>query len=192
MVLNIFCCGVLKKELQQVLEDITPVVNYRISYLEPGLHVDMDRLAQNVKSLLREKESEDKLLLLGTQCHPELNTIAASYKASIPSAGNCIEMLLGDKKTFLDQEAKTFYLTPGWLENWRQIFIEGLGWDSVDARQNFGLYERILLLDTDVYTIEDEKILEFFDYTQVPVETKSVKLDDFREIIRNFMETTAL
>jgi hypothetical protein len=39
-------------------------------------------------------------------------------------------MLLGPEMARLDSEAKTFYITGGWLENWRHIFIDGLKWDD--------------------------------------------------------------
>lgn len=58
-------------------------------------------------------------------------------------------MLLGGQEMAqLDAEDRTFYLIGGWLANWRKIFIEGLKWDKVDARLNFGYHDLILLLDT--------------------------------------------
>jgi len=96
-------------------------------------------------------------------------------------------MLLGEKMAELDAEAKTFYLTSGWLENWRKIFMEGLGWDAVDARQNFGYYDRILLLDTGIVPIDDMNLLEFYDYAQVPVETMPVDPDNLRILLKQLL-----
>jgi len=53
----------------------------------------------------------------------------------------------------------------------------------VKARQKFGFCDRILLLDTGVTPLAEETILEFFDYTQVPIETRPVGLDNLRRLI---------
>jgi hypothetical protein len=80
------------------------------------------------------------------------------------------------------------YRKGGDLENWRKIFVEGLKWDEIDARQNFGYYDRILLLDTGITPVDDEKILEFFDYTQVPVEILPIDLEHFRREVEKLLE----
>lgn len=88
-------------------------------------------------------EGSSPLMMYGRLCHPEMESLAGEYGASLVPAGNWIEMLLGEEMARIDAEASTFYLTPGWLENWKQVFIKELGWDSTDARQNFGIYERV-------------------------------------------------
>ena len=60
-------------------------------------------------------------------------------------------------------------MTPGWLRNWGEIFREGLGWDEVDARQNFGLYDVVVLLDFGLEPIDDLAVLEFFDCVSTPL-----------------------
>ncbi|NPV28995.1 MAG: DUF1638 domain-containing protein [Firmicutes bacterium] len=179
----IVCCGILKEELKCLMEGREDDV----FYLDPGQHVEPDRLAQIVRETLKSLAGKNVLLVIGTQCAPDLEKLAGEYGARIVPAKNCIEMLLGDDLARLDSEAKSFYLTTGWLENWRKIFVEGLKWDEVDARQNFGYYDRILLLDTGLSPIDDEKILEFYDYTQVPIEIMPVKLDNLRKLLDEAM-----
>ncbi|GAV23252.1 DUF1638 domain-containing protein [Carboxydothermus pertinax] len=182
----LICCGILQKELEQIFKEIGNRNNVpeRI-YLEPALHVDFDKLKTELESTLanQQKKSEKLFLVYGLQCHPEMKVLAQNYKATVIPAQNCIDMLLGDKINFVNQEAKTFFLTPGWLENWKSIFINGLGWDSITARQNFGFYERILLLDTGIKTFKEEEILEFFDYTQIPIETHEISLHNLRQLV---------
>ncbi|QDR82844.1 DUF1638 domain-containing protein [Sporomusa termitida] len=72
-------------------------------------------------------------------CHPDIENIAADCGSNTLPAKNCIEILLGGRLKELDAQAKMFYITGGWLENWRKIFIEQLKWDSIDARQNLGI-----------------------------------------------------
>lgn len=180
---KILCCGILRHELEHLLGER----NADITYIDAALHVDLDKLAQSVTENLRGMDGNDILLIIGNQCHPELEQIAAEHGGRVIQAKSCIEMLLGEKMAELDAEAKTFYLTSGWLENWRKIFMEGLGWDAVDARQNFGYYDRILLLDTGIVPIDDMNLLEFYDYAQVPVETMTVDLDNLRKLLEQLL-----
>lgn len=181
---KILCCGILRNELEHLLEGR----NIEVNYLDPALHVDLDKLAKQLVASLENIDAEDIPLIIGNQCHPELAEMTAARGGRVIGAKNCIEMLLGEKMLELDAENKTFYLTGGWLENWRQIFIEGLKWDAVDARQNFGFYKRILLLDTGVVPIDEMSLLEFFDYAQVPVETMSVGLDYFQKLLEQVLD----
>ena len=145
----------------------------------------------SLNSALDELGEKGIVMVIGDQCHPDMEKMAGARGGILLRGKNCIEMLLGDRMAQLDAEAKTFYLTGGWLENWRKIFIEGLRWDEVDARQNFGYYDRILLLDTGVVPIDEEKILEFYDYSQVPIEIMPVDLDNLRNLLEQAMEKTA-
>lgn len=156
-----------------------------IMYLEAALHVDLNKIHAALQNALTDLSQENRQLTLvyGQLCHPEMEELARQFRARVIPARNCIEMLLGEEMAKVDQEARTFYLTPGWLDNWKKIFIEGLGWDSVEARQNFGFYDRILLLDTGVTPLAEEAILEFFEYAQVPIETRPVGLHNLRRLI---------
>lgn len=50
----------------------------------------------------------------------------------------------------------------------------------MDVRQNFGRYDRILVLNTGINPLTDEEILEYYELTQVPIEIKQVSLDHFQ------------
>ena len=67
--------------------------------------------------------------------------------------------------------------------------MEGQGWDEIDARQSFGFYDKILLLDTGIMEINDEDLLEFFEYTQVPIEIETIDLAEFKgHIVQSISE----
>jgi hypothetical protein len=93
-----------------------------------------------------------------------------------------------DRQKEIEKSEKVFYLTPGWLQNWKDIFLQGQGWDEIDARQNMGFYDKILLLDTGVSEFSDEELLEFFEYTQVPIEIEDIGLAVFKENIVKAIE----
>lgn len=180
MASKLLCCEILRNEIEHLLQG----KNVEIQYLEAGLHADLKKLEHTIKDTLENmKDGNNVVLGFGTMCHPEMELLAANHGKNVIQAKNCIEMLLGDKLKELDAEARTFYITSGWLENWRKIFIEQLKWDKIDARQNFGFYDRIILVDTGLTPLDDEKILEFFEYTEVPIETMSIGLDNLQKLL---------
>ncbi len=177
---GLVCCGIMQKEIDTVLPRLTREYGViDVTYLDPGLHVNLVKLSAALSQKCMEmKQTSTKLTLVyGSKCHPDLDQLASKWGAKILEPPDCIGFLAGPQRELLDVEGKTFYLSPGWLEHWERIFKMGLGWDSIDARQNLGFYDRILLLDTGVAPLSDEQILEFYDYCQVPVEILPVKLD---------------
>lgn len=181
---KLVCCGVLKRELSEVFKRLN--MDVKVKQLTPGLHVDIDKLEEKVTDAV--EEQKPKTLIYGRKCHPTIDW-QQKYSLKQPEQNDCIGILIGEeRKKELSQEKKTFFMSPGWLEHWRTIFKKGLGWYEVDARMNFGRYDRILLLDTGVRKIKDQEILEFFDYTQVPIEILSIDLTHLEKVIRGCFE----
>lgn len=186
MALRIVACGIFQPELEQVLKQISEESmsdeDINVTYVAPALHVDNKKLKQGITHALDHVTEKKTVLLFGTMCHPELDEFTEKYHVVKLVPGNCIELILGkERQNELEKAAKVFYLTPGWLQNWHDIFQHGQGWDEIDARQNFGFYDKILLLDTGVSEFNDEDLLEFFEYTQVPIEIESVDLTIFKK-----------
>jgi hypothetical protein len=186
MKVRIVSCGIFEPELEQVLkqirEEYPPDVEISVTYVPPALHVDYDRLKEGITSALSMVTEDKRVLLFGSMCHPEIGEFTENYHVVRLAPGNCVELILGkERQREIEKSARVFYLTPGWLHNWEQIFKQGQGWDEIDARINFGFYDKILLLDTGVSEFNDEGILEFFEYTQVPIEIESVDLAVFKE-----------
>lgn len=177
---KILGCAILRNEIEHLLKN----EHAEIRYLDAALHVDMKNLLASVTNALQTYDDKAELtLVFGTGCHPEMEDLVISSGCRGIQARNCIEMLLGDKMAEMDKESRTFYLTAGWLDNWQKIFVEGLKWDKVDARQNFGFYDRIVLLDTGLLPLDDEKILEFFDFAEVPIEIVPIGTDNLRKLL---------
>lgn len=177
-------CSMLQDEINKIIKD-TGLTN-NILYIDAALHVNLDQLEQALTEKLNHlADNAQPIILVGNKCHPDIMHLADQCHGKIVNASNCIELLLGNKMNDFDQEAKTFYLTSGWLARWRDIFIKGLGWDSTDARQNFGYYDRVILIDTGFNEISDEELLEFFEYTQVPIEIYTTTLENLKSNILN-------
>ncbi|OIQ58528.1 hypothetical protein MOTE_18980 [Moorella thermoacetica] len=185
--LKFICCSVLAGEIKKVLNDLH--LKADLSCLTPGLHVDNRKLEQKLVPALEDCCSKNPVLIYGSQCHPEMKTWQRKYNFRQPEEPDCIGILLGqERREQFSREARTFYLTPGWLQHWKEIFEENLGWDKTEAHLNFGRYERILFLDSGISTVDEEKLLEFFDYTGVPIEIRPVGLNHITNLIQKLIQ----
>lgn len=176
---RLICCGILREEIKAVLSSLETTAE--LEFLPPGLHVDLKKLENHLVTKLAVPCEKPRILVYGSECHPSMPDWEKEYQVVRLTEPDCIGLVLGrERRLELSREARTFYLTPGWLAHWREIFVAGLGWDSSEARRNFGFYERVLLLDTGVLPVSEEALLEFFDYVQVSIEILPVTLDNLR------------
>jgi len=171
-------CSILKNELKQVMQEMG--LQNKMVFIDAALHVNIDRLETALRGKLEETSSIGQpIILVGNKCHPDMDLIAKDYDGQVVPRANCLELLLGDKMKELNKDAKIFYTTSAWLSKWKEIFMTELGWDEIDGRQNFGYYDKILLLDWGT-PIDDLDVLEFYDYTQVPIEIYPITLDNLK------------
>ena len=181
-------CGIYELELEQVLTQIRQEKLFdcevEVTYLPLNLHINLDNLKDGVTNALDAVAADRIILLYGSKCHPDFYDFLSGYHNLVRfDQSNCIELMMGERMKETDRESKTFYLTPGWLDRWRELFDSGFGLDVVVLRQSFGFYDRTLLVDTGVGEITDEKILDFFEYTQVPIEMEQGGLAIFKSNI---------
>jgi hypothetical protein len=194
MEVRIVACGIFQLELERVLEEIRTEcesdAEFKVIYTAPALHVDYDKLKDGITETLNNNATEEKVVLFfGSMCHPEISEFIEEYNVIGLQPRNCIELILGkERQDEPEKSDKIFYITQGWLQNWREIFSQGQGWDEIDARQNFGFYDKILLLDTGVSEFNDEDILDFFEYTQVPIEIENIDLAVFKKSVVETLE----
>lgn len=181
--LAIITCGILRDEIEAVIRQRE--LDYPILFLSPAPCIDYGNLEKQLIALLkRAARTADRTLVVIGKCHPDIDRLLAGYGASRLSMANCFEALLGaPRMKEILRETNTFFTSPSWLKHWRRAFKKGMKWDVVDVRQNFGVYERILILDAGVTPYSDEEVLEFYDYTQVPVEIFPVDLGNFASLL---------
>jgi len=81
------------------------------------------------------------------------------------------------------REGLFFYLSPGWLDAWKDIFRR-LNWGPEEARMQMGSFRGSVYLDTmqDAATREEE-LLELFDFTNLPFQIMPVDLNHFKSLI---------
>jgi hypothetical protein len=181
--LKIVSCSIFRAELEHVLG-----ASLQATWLAAGLHVSDERLGEALDEALG---SADGVACLYGACHPDLDARLAERGGRRLDARNCIEAFLSpEERAKLGERA--FIISPGWLREWRSIFVEGLGWDEIDGRINFGMYEVIVLLDFGLEPIDDLDVLEFFDFTQTEIETLPATLDYFRARVAETLDGDAL
>ena len=195
MKICILACSIYQPELEVVLGQIKEerlfACEVVVTYLPLKLHSNLKNLKEAVIKALDEISADRIILLYGSKCHPEFDDFLQNYQLVRFAQANCIELILGERMNEFDS-AKTFYLTPGWLTKWRELFDTGWGIDEVALRQSFGFYDRVLFFDTGVSEITEEMILEFFEYTRVPIEVEQGNLETFRKNMVSAIRTAVL
>ncbi|MBI2863644.1 MAG: DUF1638 domain-containing protein [Chloroflexi bacterium] len=184
----IITCGILRDELEAVVRD--KGLDYPVFYLAPAPCINYDRLEKQLDVLLRRAAAAaEKTLVVIGRCHPDIDHLLGRYNAGRLPMNNCFEALLGaSRMRELLNEATTFFTTPSWLKHWRRAVKQGMKWDETDARQNFGVNQRILVLDAGVTPYTDEEVLAFFDFAQIGVEIVPIDLAAFATLLMGELE----
>ncbi len=178
----IIACGVFEREIEQLRERLG--FPSEAHYLEPGLHVDFDELKEALTAELEKCRGCEGTVVVYGQCHPKMEEIIKPYHAALIDCQNCVDALITRKG--MEEKAKQglfFYLSPGWLDAWQDIFHR-LNWGPMEARLQMGSFKGVVYLDTMKDAGErEQELLEFFDFTNLPFEVMPVDLDYFQSLI---------
>jgi hypothetical protein len=178
----IIACGVFKDEIEEIADDLG--FPARVRYLEAGLHVDFDGLAEALKRELEDCRGFDGIIVAFGECHPRIAEILAPYNAVLLRCQNCIDALITRKKVEeIANRGLYFYLSPGWVKGWRDMF-ERMSWSQEEARFQLAPFKGAIFLDT-LGNAQDyeEGLIEFLDFTLCPYEKMPVDLAHFRALI---------
>ncbi|HSB33400.1 MAG TPA: DUF1638 domain-containing protein, partial [Nitrospirota bacterium] len=74
-------------------------------------------------------------------------------------------------------------LTAGWVNNWEGMFALGRADFNFDFSTMFSKYKRVMVFDTGVIPIDEEKVEQFSRFTHLPVERRRISLDHLLELI---------
>jgi hypothetical protein len=176
-------CGIFKEELEYLAREKKLEVN--VLFLDAALHVNFDRLKERLIQALEEgRRKGAELRVLYGRCHPEIMAIMERYGAKKIDATNCLEAIVGREEIKkIDAEAKTFFLTAGWVNNWEAMFALGREDFHFDFSSMFGRYKRVMVFDTGVIPIDEDKVERFSRFTNLPVERRRISLDHLVELI---------
>jgi hypothetical protein len=177
-------CGIFKEELEYLIRE--KGLDWNITFLDAALHVNFDKLKEHLVRTLEENRKEGaELKVLYGHCHPDIMEILEKYGAKKMEAGNCLEAIVGAEEIKrLDSEAKSFFLTAGWINNWKKMFDLGKSDFDFDFKTMFANYKRIIVFDSHIVPINEDNVIEFSEFTELPVERKSISLDYFQNLIK--------
>jgi len=176
-------CGIFKEELEYLVREKS--LDVKIIFLDAALHVNFDRLKERLVRALEEQPKESTALkVLYGHCHPEIGEIVERYGAKKIDVLNCLEAIVGREEIRkIDSEAKTFFLTAGWVNNWEGMFALGKKDFNFDFSSMFSQYKRVMVFDTGVIPIDEEKVEQFRKLTNLPVERRRISLDHLLKLV---------
>jgi hypothetical protein len=178
-------CGIFKEEIEYLTRE--KKFPHRVIFLDAALHVNFDRLKASLVDALEKNRAEGAAIkVLYGHCHPEIMDLLKRYGAEKLGAGNCLEAFVGHEEIVrLNKEATSFFLSAGWVNNWEKMFEAGKKDFDFDFRSMFKQYKRILVFDTGVIPLNEEKVRLFSEFTGLPVERMSITLDHFLGLIQS-------
>ena len=192
MKIGILACSVFEPELEKVLKDIKDKnlfdCTIEVTYLQFGLHTDLDKLEKDVTDALDKLTIEyDKVIVLyGSKCHYRFFEFLKKYDNLVTiKPSNCLEAIIGDRVVESYVEGKDIYLTSGWVEKFDQLNEFSNAVDNYDVINQFGMYENAIIGNTGVIEITDDMIFELYEKIQVPVEVENVDINIFENLIIN-------
>ncbi|MDD2836536.1 MAG: DUF1638 domain-containing protein [Methanothrix sp.] len=180
----IIACGIFEKEIEALRSELG--FPFEAHYLGAGLHVDFDDLKGALVAELEKCQNNgtEGMIVVYGQCHPQIDEILRPYHALLVACQNCVDAFITRKG--MENKAKDglfFYLSPGWLDAWKDIFRR-LNWGVEEARMQMGSFRGCVYLDTMKDAQErQEELLEFFDFTNLPFEILPVDLGYFKSLI---------
>lgn len=171
----VIACQVLQDLVERLLP---PGLASRVTFLDYGLHRVPVKMTHRLQSLIDEIV-EPSLIVLGYGlCGNGLRGLKAGlHTLLVPRADDCIAILLGSYKAYLEQfsaEPGTYYLSKGWLELGShplkefEEYVEKYGpkdaaWIMDQQYQN---YNRLVLVthnreDLEKYRLEALKVAKY-------------------------------
>ena len=179
---HLITCPIFARELAAVLAQspaapLVRLMDYRVHFSGAAMAREVAKGVEAAR-----QEGAAIALLVGRECEsvPSISDMAAGCGGKLADGLNCIEIILGRERARQLQENRSTVMTPAWIEMINNSIADG-HWTLEDARINLGRYDRIILLDFGLEPLDDEKILEFFELTQVPIEILPVSLDHFKQ-----------
>jgi hypothetical protein len=178
----IIACGIFRKEIEALQEDLG--FPFEAHYLGSGLHVDFDDIKIALQEELERCKYCEGIIVAYGQCHPRIDDILKPYHAALIACQNCVDAFISRKEVEKKaNEGLFFYLSPGWLEAWNDIF-DHLNWGQEEARLQMGSFRGVVYMDTlKDASLREQELLLFFDFTNLPYQIMPVNLNHFKSLI---------
>ncbi len=173
----IIACSVFKYELDFLLE--SKLIAEQVIYLDSMLHMHPERLKSKLDSVIKENKTKQIILLFG-DCHAKMINYDENKNIKRTSGINCCEILLGTPEYKKIRKEKAFILLPEWAIRWREVFDDYMGFKNKESATMFmqDMHEKLVYLDSNLHEIDHSLLNEISEYTGLPVEITSCKLNN--------------
>lgn len=169
----------------------------KILYTMPGLHNNFHELKKQLERQLdnAKKYSENIVVVYGSRCYIDTEDPARDIDRLIQAkhnnatrieVKNCIDILASiDEREKIRAGNKVYWLCPGWLKYWKQIFKD---WDAGKANETFPQHDKAVILDSvgvyEKYSADSpEKLLELADWMKLSIEAHKITLNRFKRLL---------
>lgn len=180
-------CGILKKEIEfLVARNNWPMDSF---FLDSALHVDFDRLAKGLTSVLVRHRGDDVIVFYGT-CHPLMEEMLAEAGTFRTRGQNCCEMLLGSA-VFQEELAKgAYFLLEDWARRWPQIITRTFNTENLAVIREIFQGDRsyILALRTVCSTDFTSQAEAAAEMVGLPLRWLDVGLDHLESVLREAVQ----
>jgi hypothetical protein len=183
----------LQEETEHILAGVDPPP---IFIWQPvGLHDNLEVLEATLDQALADVRAgggRPSGLLFGFGCLPEMRAFAAARGLALLPTKNCLTALAGEEGVKNLEKDRTLVASPAWVRKmWLGRAGTAGGWQADDYRQNFGRYDRVVVLDPGLTPLTDEEIITCYDLIQVPLEIQPLGLGHFRQLLEDFFNASS-
>lgn len=161
MTLGVICCRVLEKEVRAVIQGVPEVTSLEV--MEWGLHTRPELLLETLVERIRSLQDHVDAIMLGYGRCMALDRLPDDFKVPVfyPEGDDCIGVLLSQERyaQALQEEAGTWFLTPGWTEMgmefiFHELQVNRLAEKGIDplqvAHRMLKDYTRALFIDMNL------------------------------------------
>jgi hypothetical protein len=161
MSLGVICCRVLEQEVRAVIREVPEVT--RVEVMEWGLHTRPELLLEALVARIRTLQDQVEAIILGYGRCQALDRLPDDFKVPVfyPEGEDCIGVLLSQERyaQALQEEAGTWFLTPGWTEMgmefvFQELQVNRLAERGIDplkvAHRMLQDYKRALFIDMNL------------------------------------------
>lgn len=184
--LNVICCSVLRREMEEVLRQEYPQA--RAIFLDSMLHMRPRKLQQALERTLCGLPSRTCLLIYG-DCHPFMQDMERQYHCCRTAGINCSDLLLGRELYAQYRKEGAFFFLPEWTARWREVFQKELGFTTPSLAKEFMQENRgkLIYLDTGLLPVPEQTLGEISTYFGMPVDVLPVSLALLHAAVRSAM-----
>lgn len=154
-------CETIKDEVTKVLEKVEFTGD--MVWMNASLHNEPNQLRFELQKVIDNHIGYDNVLLGYGNCGNSIIGLKATHsKIVFPVTSDCISMLLCNRKDIDDIRKNTYFLTKGWINGEKSLFVEYKycleKYGEKRAKRIFSTmlkhYENLMLIDTNAYDID--------------------------------------